>query len=330
MVTVHASTSPLVVDQEEVAAPFQEALLEVADEQENLVLLAADLSRYTDVSEFVRAYPERFVQVGMAEQNLMGVAAGLAKTGSLPLVTTYCVFATRRAYEQVALALCTGSNPAIIAAFLPGITTPFKATHQGTDDLALMRNIPGMTVIDPMDATELAGALKAAARHQGVVYMRGLRGRVARVLDPVTYEFEIGASYQLRDGADIGVISTGLASQWALEAAELAQQRGREFAVLHVPTIKPIDADCIAAFARRYPAVVTVENHNRTGGLGSAVAEVLSDIGRGPALHRLGVPDQWPAAGSLAYIREQLGLDAEGLVASIESAYRSVVEEDVK
>ena len=153
-----------------VDAPFATALVKLGENREDVVVLAADLAHYTDVQPFADAFPDRFFQIGMAEQNLMGVAAGLAKSGYVPVITTYCVFASRRAYEQVALALCTGTRPAVIAAFLPGITTPFRATHQGTDDLSLMRNIPGLTVLDPADSTELAGALprRRRGRRNGV------------------------------------------------------------------------------------------------------------------------------------------------------------------
>jgi transketolase len=302
---------------EPVDAPFSHALLDVADTRRDVVVLAADLSKYTDVHEFARTYPDRFLQIGMAEQNLMGVAAGIAKSGLLPVITTYCVFASRRAYEQVALGLCTGRRPVVIAAFLPGITTPFRATHQGTDDLALMRNIPGMTVIDPMDATEVAAALTAAVNHDGPVYLRGLRGQVDQYLDPEAYRFEIGAAHLLKDGGDVGLVATGLGSQWALQGAELLAGHGIHAAVLHVPTVKPLASEAVLNFCERFPVAVTIENHARTGGLGSAVGEILAEEGSRTRLHRLGIPDQWPPAGSLDFIRHRLGLDAAGIAGSV-------------
>ena len=311
--------SPLLADPAVVDAPFAAALADCAASHPELVVLSADLSKYTDVLDFATEHPQRFVQVGMAEQNMMGIAAGLAKAGHLPVITTYCVFATRRAYEQVALALNTGDRPFVIAAFLPGISTPFRATHQGTDDLALMRNIPGLTVIDPMDATELAAALCAAVDSGQRVYLRGLRGQVRRVLDPDTYRFGIGTATLLTDGGDVGLVATGLGTQWALEAASLLASRGIDAGVLHVPTIKPFDADTVNGFCERYRSVATIENHARIGGLGTAVAEVLSDRGAGVPLLRLGVPDRWAPAGSLDYIRSQLGLDADGLASTIEA-----------
>src|SRR5919198_253846 len=164
-------------------APFGEVLVELGAEHPELVALSADLAKYTDVMPFAQAYPERFVQVGMAEQNMFGIAGGLAKSGFLPIAVTYGVFATRRAYDQVAMALCTGPSRGIVVAFLPGITTPFRATHQAIEDLALMRALPGMCVVDPADATELEAAVLAAAAHPSSVYLRGQRGAVTQLFD---------------------------------------------------------------------------------------------------------------------------------------------------
>lgn len=293
-------------------APFASALLELGDQRDDVVVLSADLSKYTDVSPFASSHPDRFFQIGMAEQNMIGIAGGLAKTGCLPIAVTYCVFASRRACDQVQMALSTGSHPAIIAAFLPGITTPFRASHQGTDDLSIMRGIPGMTVIDPMDATEMGAAVKAAAAADGTVYLRGLRGEVESVIAP-PYEFVVGASHHLREGSDIGLIGTGLGTRWALDAADVLASRGLSVAVLHVPTLKPLDGPGIAAFCERFPAVVTIENHSIVGGLGSCVAEVIAETQVDARLLRSGVPDRWAAAGSLEFIRAQLGLDAASL-----------------
>ena len=194
-------------------------------ERPELVVLSADLSKYTDVAPFAQAFPERFFQVGMAEQNMMGIAGGLAKTGLLPVAVTYCVFATRRAGDQVQMALSTGHHTAVIAAFLPGITTPFRASHQGNDDLAIMRAVPGMTVIDPMDATELSAALRAAVDVAGPVYLRGLTGQVPAVLE-APIDFTVGATRLLRADGELGFIGTGLGTCWALEASDILSAAG--------------------------------------------------------------------------------------------------------
>jgi transketolase len=291
-------------------APFAQALVELGARRPNVVVLSADLGKYTDVAAFADAYPERFIQVGMAEANMMGIAGGLAKTGFLPFAVTYGVFATRRAYDQVAMALATGPSRGVVVAFLPGITTPFRATHQAIDDLALMRALPGMTVIDPADATELAAAVDAAAAHDGPVYLRGLRGAVLQLFEPRGFRFRIGEPRILVSGGDLALVSTGLATQWALEAIELLERRGVRASLLHVPTLKPVDGDAIAAFCADFTAVTTVENHSVIGGLAAVVASVVAERGLPTRLRPLGIPDRWAPAGSLDYIRAQLGLDA--------------------
>lgn len=290
-----------------VDAPFAEALTALGRRREDVVVLSADLSKYTDVLPFAEAYPERFFQLGMAEANMMGVAGGLAKAGFLPIAVTYGVFATRRAYDQVAMALATGPSRAVVVAFLPGITTPFRATHQAVDDLALMRALPGMTVVDPADASELAAAVELAAAARGPVYVRGLRGRVPRLFEP---GLELRAREVRQGTGAVGVVSTGLGTDWALEADTGAS-------ILHVPVLKPFPAGEVARFCERFERVVTLENHSIAGGLGSAVAEALAERGLPVRLRRLGVPDVWAPAGSLDYIRAELGLDSAGIAEAL-------------
>lgn len=290
-----------------VDAPFATALLELGRRRADVVVLSADLSKYTDVLPFAEEFPDRFFQIGMAEANMMGIAGGLAKTGLLPIAVTYGVFATRRAYDQVAMALSTGSSRAIVVAFLPGITTPFKATHQAIDDIALMRALPGMTVVDPADATELASAVEFAVERPGSVYIRGIRGVVPRLIDEADVTL---APRELLSGGEIGLLSTGLGCRWALEAAELL---GGRASLLHVPVVKPLDGEAVARYCEMFDVVTTIENHSTLGGLGTAVCEVVAERGHGTRVRRLGVPDAWAPAGSLEHIRSLLGLDAEAI-----------------
>jgi transketolase len=307
--------SKLLLDPPEVAmAPFADALVAAGVERDDLAVLSADLSKYTDLVPFVERFPTRFFQMGMAEANMMGTAGGLAKAGLRPVAVTYGVFATRRSYDQVAMALATGPTPSTIVAFLPGITTPFRATHQAIDDLALMRALPGMTVIDPLDATEFVAAFTETLDSDGPVYIRGLRSRVDRLLDPESYRFTIDGVHELRpSNAPVGLIGTGIGTQWALEAAAVLALKGTEVGVLHVPTLKPLADEAIADWCERHSTVMTVENHSIIGALGSAVAESLASHGSGVRLRRLGVPDRWADAGTLEFVRGQLGLDAEGI-----------------
>ena len=292
-------------------APFGESLLALGRARDDVVVLSADLSKYTDLTPFRTEFPERFVQVGMAEQNMFGIAGGLAKSGFLPIAVTYGVFATRRAFDQVAMALATGkTGPAIVVAFLPGITTPFRATHQATEDLALMREIPRMVVIDPADSTEQDAALAAAATHDGPVYMRGLRGLVDQIFDPKDFEFRIGQANLLRHGTDGLIVGTGLGTSWALDAQNELARQGMNFSVLHVPTLKPIDVSAILAMASRHRTIFTVENHSTIGGLASAVSEVVTSEGLGVTVVPMGVPDVWAPAGSMDFVRSELGLTA--------------------
>jgi transketolase len=294
-------------------APFGDALVALGARRPDVVVLSADLGKYTDVDGFAAAYPERFFQVGMAEANMMGTAGGLAKTGFLPFAVTYGVFATRRAYDQVAMALATGPSRGVVVAFLPGITAPFRATHQAIDDLALMRALPGMAVIDPADATELAAAVGAAADHDGPVYLRGLRGAVAQIFEPDGFRLRIGEARRLLGGDDVALVSTGLGTQWALEAAAVLEERGVAASLLHMPTLKPLDGAAVATFCADFGTVTTVENHSVVGGLAAAVAGALAERGLPTRLRALGVPDRWAPAGSLDYIRAQLRLDATGI-----------------
>jgi transketolase len=305
-----------------VTAPFGHALIQAAERNPRIVGLTADLGKYTDMHLFSERFPERFFQIGMAEQNLVGVAAGLARTGFVPFATTYCVFATRRAYDFIAIGTALGKANVKIIAGLPGLTTGYGGTHQGIEDLALMRSIPNLVVIDPCDATEISQAVAAIADYEGPVYMRLLRGQVPVVLDPANYQFELGKAKLLRDGADIAILSTGLMTGRALEAVALLDAEGIQASVLHVSTLKPFDQEAVLSLVSRVPNVVTAENHVVTGGLGSAVADAVTDAGMRIRLKRVGIPDCFCESGSIPYLIERYRMRAEDIVA----AARTVLE----
>lgn len=299
-----------------VDAPFGNALARLGQQRPDIVGLTADLGKYTDIHPFRDAHPDRFFNVGMAEQNLVAVAAGLARTKKQPFATTYGVFASRRAFDFVAIALAHSNLDVKLIAGLPGLTTGYGGTHQAIEDLALMRMIPGLTIIDPMDATEIDAATVAMSDHKGPVYMRLLRGSVPVVLEP-GYKFEIGKARQLRDGRDVGIISTGLMSERAIDAAAVLEQRGISVAVLHVPTIKPFDAETVAAFAASVGQVVTAENHVVVGGLASLVVETLFDAGISKKVTRIGLPDRYIECGAVPTLQQKYGLTVEAVVARI-------------
>lgn len=301
-----------------VDAPFGRALVKLGKERPDVVGLTADLGKYTDILPFRDAFPDRFFNVGMAEQNLVAVAAGLARTGLVPFATTYGVFATRRAYDFMAIALAHSNLNVKIVAGLPGLTTGYGGTHQAIEDLALMRMIPGLTVIDPCDATEIEAATAAIAAHPGPVYMRLLRGAVPKVLDD-GYRFEIGKAVKLRDGKDVGIVSTGFMTERALDAAETLAKTGTTVAVLHVPTIKPFDAQAVADFAAGVDHLVTAENHVVAGGLASLVVEALFEAGVARKLTRIGLPDRFIECGSVPTLQARYGLTTEAIVGRIET-----------
>ena len=299
-----------------VDAPFGRAMVQLGYSRPEVVGLTADLGKYTDILPFRDAFPDRFFNVGMAEQNLVAVAAGLARTGKVAFATTYGVFASRRAFDFVAIALAHSNLNVKIVAGLPGLTTGYGGTHQAIEDLALMRMIPGLVVIDPCDATEIEAATLAIADHDGPVYMRQLRGTVPIVLEP-GYHFEIGKARKLRQGSDVGIISTGLMTERAIDAAAALERRGISVAVLHVPTIKPFDADAVAAFASSVGKVVTAENHVIVGGLASLVVETLFDAGIQRKVTRIGLPDRYIECGAVPTLQQKYGLTTVAVTETI-------------
>jgi transketolase len=300
----------------EVEAPFGQALAALGRRRGDIVGLTADLGKYTDILPFRDAFPDRFFNVGMAEQNLIAVAAGLARTGKMPFATTYGVFATRRAFDFVAIALAHSRLNVKVIAGLPGLTTGYGGTHQAIEDLALMRMIPGLVVIDPCDATEIAAATQAIAAYDGPVYMRLLRGKVP-VVFPADYRFEIGKAVCLREGREVGIISTGFMTERAIDAAAALEKRGISAGVLHVPTIKPFDGAAVIDFAKSVGQLVTAENHVIVGGLGSLVAETLFDAGISKKLTRIGIPDRYIECGSVAALQESYGLTTRRVTETI-------------
>lgn len=299
-----------------VEAPFGHALAALGRNRPDIVGLTADLGKYTDILPFRDAFPDRFFNVGMAEQNLVAVAAGLARTGRTPFATTYGVFATRRAYDFIAIACAHSRLNVKIVAGLPGLTNGYGGTHQAIEDLALMRMIPGLVVLDPCDAGEIAAATRAIAEYHGPVYMRLLRGKVPVVLDE-DEPFVIGKAKSLRAGHDIGVVSTGFMTQRALEAARVLGPRGISVGVLHLPTIKPFDADAVVAFAAGVSRLVSAENHVVTGGLGSLVAEALFEAGSARPLTRIGLPDRYLECGSVPNLQTRYGITTEAMVETL-------------
>lgn len=304
-------------------APFGHALVALAERRPEIVGLTADLAKYTDLHIFARAYPDRFYQLGMAEQVLMGAAAGFAREGFLPFATTYAVFAARRTYDFICLDIAEERLNVKIACALPGLTTGYGPSHQATDDLAIFRAMPNLTIVDPCDALEIEQAVPAIADHPGPVYLRLLRGNVPLVLDEYDYHFALGKARLLRDGADVLVISTGLLTMRALDAARRLEADRVDVGVLHVPTVKPLDeAAILAAAARPGRLVVVAENHTIVGGLGEAIGALLLRAGVTPRFRQVALPDEFLAAGALPTLHDRYGISAAALADAIKGWLR--------
>ncbi|SAK44016.1 transketolase central region [Caballeronia glebae] len=300
------------------SAPFGHALVEEARAKTNIIGMTADLGKYTDLHIFAKAFPERYYQMGMAEQLLMGAAAGFAHEGAQPFVTTYAVFATRRAYDFIHQTIAEDNLDVKIVAALPGLTTGYGPSHQAAEDLALMRAMPNMTVIDPCDALDIEQMVPAIAAHKGPVYARLLRGNVPAVLDEYDYKFELGKAKLLRDGRDVLIISSGILTMRALETAKALQADNVDVAVLHVPTIKPLDTETIIREAKRSGRLVVVaENHTVIGGLGEAVATALLTAGVTPAYRQIALPDAFLDAGALPTLHDRYGISTNVMSSTI-------------
>ncbi|GAA4511055.1 transketolase family protein [Brevibacterium yomogidense] len=296
------------------SAPLGHALIDLARTDDSIVGLSADLAKYTDLHIFRDEMPDRFYQVGMAEQALLGAAAGLAMEGFTPFASTYSVFATRRAYDFLLLDIAEpGLNVNMVCA-LPGLTTGYGPSHQATEDVSLLRSIPGLTIVDPCDSVDIRQAVPQLAAHPGPTYTRILRGRVPTVLDEYDYEFELGKAKLLRDGNDVLIISTGLMTENALEAAKQLEVDGVEVAVLHSPTLKPFDTDTVLAEIAKDRLVLTAENHTVIGGLFDAVAHELALSGTFKKVTPVALPDEFLDAGALPTLQERYGVSSRSIV----------------
>ena len=298
---------------------YGNALAECGADFPNLVVLDADLAGATKTGVFQKAFPDRHIDCGIAEGNMMTVAAGLAAAGKTPFASTFAMFAAGRAFEQVRNSIGYPHLNVKIGATHAGISVGEDgASHQCNEDIALMRTIPGMTVISPADDVEARAAVKAAIEHEGPVYLRFGRLAVPVINDPDSYKFEIGKGIVMREGKDVTIIATGLEVSESLEAAKMLEADGISAEVINIHTIKPLDADLVVASAKKTGKVVTVEEHSVIGGLGGAVAEVLSEQAPTKML-RIGVNDTFGESGPAKALIEKYGLDAKSIYEKVKS-----------
>ena len=298
---------------------YGHALVELGKEHEEVVVLDADLAEATKTGIFKKEFPERHIDCGIAECNMMGIAAGLAATGKVPFASSFAMFAAGRAFEQIRNSIGYPHLNVKIGATHAGISVGEDgATHQCNEDIALMRTIPGMVVINPSDDVEARAAVKAAYEHQGPVYLRFGRLAVPVINDRPDYKFEIGKGVVLKEGTDLTIVATGLCVNESLMAAAKLEEEGIHAQVINIHTIKPIDADLIAKAAKKTGKIVTVEEHSVIGGLGSAVCDVLCE--REPVkVLKIGMNDVYGESGPAVKLLEKYGLDAAGIYAKIKA-----------
>ena len=296
---------------------YGNALVELGKEHENLIVLDADLAAATKTGTFKKAFPERHIDCGIAEANMTGIAAGMSTCGYVPFISTFAMFAAGRSFEQVRNSIGYPHLNVKIGATHAGISVGEDgATHQCNEDIALMRAIPGMVVINPCDDVEARAAVKAAYEYVGPVYLRFGRLAAPVINDEASYKFEIGKGVELRDGKDCTIIATGLCVSASLEAAEALKAKGIDAQVINIHTIKPLDEELIVSAAKECGKVVTVEEHSVIGGLGSAVCETLSRKAPTP-VKTIGVQDCFGESGPAVALLEKYGLNAEGIYASV-------------
>jgi transketolase len=296
---------------------FGEALCELAKTNPDIVVLDADLAAATKTGVFKKAYPDRFFDCGIAECNMVGIAAGLAACGKIPFAASFAMFAAGRAFEQIRNSVCYPQLNVKIAGSHAGISVGEDgATHQCCEDIALMRCIPHMTIVNPCDHYEMVAAVKAVAEYQGPCYIRLGRLAVESINNQDDYSFQLGKGIQLRDGGDITIVATGLMVQEAVKAADSLKEQGIGARVINIHTIKPLDEEIILKAARETGRLVTVEEHNVIGGLGEAVASLLCEKYPVPVT-KIGVYDQFGHSGPALDLLKEFGLSAENIEATV-------------
>ncbi|MDS1004553.1 transketolase family protein [Clostridium sporogenes] len=301
---------------------YGKTLAKLAEENSEVVVLDADLSKSTKTADFKKVCPERFINVGIAEGNMMGIAAGLATCGKIPFASTFAMFATGRAFEQIRNSICYPNLNVKVCATHAGVTVGEDgASHQSVEDISLMRSIPNMTVICPSDAVETEAAIRAVADYNGPCYVRLGRSGVSVINDNAEYKFEIGKGIKLREGKEATIIATGIMVDAALEAYNILAEEGIKVNVINIHTIKPIDKDIIVNAARETGVVITAEEHSIIGGLGSAVCEVLSE-NHPVSVLRVGIKDTFGESGKPAELLKKYELTSEDIVKAVKKGLK--------
>lgn len=306
-----------------VAKSHAKSLVQWVKTKPEVLVLSADLTSSTEVDLFRDTYPERFLSMGIAEQNMISFAGGLAREGFIPFIHTFAVFIYRRAYDQLAMSISYPNLPVKLFGFLPGITSPGGATHQAIEDISVMRSLPNMTILECGDATEVESVLDVVYAINGPVYIRMLRGEIPRLFsqsDP----FQFGQARIISEGSDVALLSSGICTEEAMRAVTVLQKRGLSIQHLHISTLKPFhDPTVLEAVLKARCGIITMENHSTIGGLGSIVAELLAEQGIGKKLVKIGIPDTYAHGASRQYLMKKYGLDAMNLILQMERLTQS-------
>ncbi|HTP03942.1 MAG TPA: transketolase C-terminal domain-containing protein [Nitrospirota bacterium] len=290
-----------------------------AENKPEVLVLSADLTSSTEIDIFRDTYPDRFLSMGIAEQNMLSFAAGLAREGFIPFVHTFAVFIYRRAYDQIAMSVAYPNLSVRMIGFLPGITTPGGATHQAIEDIAIMRALPNMTVIECGDATEVESVLDVIEKINGPVYVRMLRGEIPRLFDKED-PMQFGKARVLSEGSDVAILTSGIMTEEAMRGVQVLRKRGLSIQHMHISTLKPFDDQSVLdAIATSRHGVITMENHTIIGGLGSIIAEKMAEAGMAKKLVRIGLRDTYAHGASKQYLLKKYGMDALALIKEVEA-----------
>ena len=293
---------------------YGDALVEAALLDDRIVCLSADLTPPTETDRFRDELPNRFHNVGIAEANMIGIAGGMARSGEIPFVHSFCAFVTKRCFDQITMQAAYPDLPVKIVGFLPGIATLLGVSHQAIEDIALMRSVPNMMVLEPSGPEYHKAAVEMALQHPGPVYLRMKRPELPPETPIKARSLEYGKGVVLREGSDITIIAAGLEVAEAMDASTTLAEKGIQATVVDMPMVKPIDQSMIVSKATETGAIVTAENHSIIGGLGSAVAEVLADAGIGLPFKRIGIQDQFCEGGTTPYLLDKFGLNSRAIV----------------
>lgn len=294
-------------------------LVKWAEDKPEVVVFSADLTSSTEIDLFQKAYPDRFYSFGVAEQNMLSFAGGMAREGYQPYIHTFAVFIYRRAYDQIAMSVAYPNMPVKMFGFLPGITTPGGASHQAIEDISIMRSLPNMTVLECADATEVESVLDVVRSVDGPVYVRMLRGEISRLFSPEE-PMKLGKVRTLSEGSDVTVITSGICTEEAMRAVQAMQKKGVSIQHMHVSTLKPFNgSEVIGAMLKAKHGVITMENHSVIGGLGTIIAECIAENGLGCKLKRMGLKDTFVHGASKKYLMQNFEIDAMALIGQVES-----------